>query len=658
MARRHMLLASAVLVLQSAIVVAQTPPSSAPRLAAPIVAPLRPGASALLAIDQNRTTVIDRIVTQWGGSLAQSSAALPAEQLRTLLSGLRADHLLAASLAGNLDGLRNAISTAVTSTAVVSPSLLHTKALGDANDDLVYTPINPCRIVDTRLGAGGFLGNDTERDWKVSRPGGNFTDQGGSSSDCAIPASPAAVLANFAVTGSSQPGVLFAWAFNQPAPTASTLNYAGGETIANAVIVPLAQGLTEDLSVFVSTGTDVVVDVVGYFKPPGGAGLYFVNGGNVFGTTAKLGTLDNQPVEIYANNQRVMRYAPNATSTNVIGGHANNLPYIGVIGATIGGGGAAGVSAAGLQCALGAFGDCRNAVSDTFGTVSGGAANFAGDGDLNATDSPFATVGGGLANTASSLAATVGGGWLNTASGTIATVGGGEGNTASGGGATVPGGYLNTASGNYSVAVGYANTAAGEVSFAAGAQATIPASAPGSFFWNDRAGAQSLPPNAHDEFIVIATNGIGMYTYKDFSHGCALVGTAGSWACTSDRATKTDFTTIEPRDVLARLVDMPITQWRWTGEAEAVRHMGPMAQDFRAAFGLGYDDKTITLVDNEGVALAAIQGLNQVVQEKDARIAALELKAESQQHELAQLRKTVEALLAKMGGDATVAIVH
>ena len=55
------------------------------------------GADALLAIDQNRTTVIDRIVTQWGEPLAQSSVRLSSEQLRTMLNGLRADHLLAAS---------------------------------------------------------------------------------------------------------------------------------------------------------------------------------------------------------------------------------------------------------------------------------------------------------------------------------------------------------------------------------------------------------------------------------------------------------------------------------------------------------------------------------------------------------------------------------
>ena len=100
--------------------------------------------------------------------------------------------------------MRDVVADALTAT----PRRPQTKALGDSTNDLVYTPINPCRIVDTRLGAGGFLGNNGARDWNTARPGGSFADQGGANNDCGIPAGPAAVLANFAVTGSSQPGVL------------------------------------------------------------------------------------------------------------------------------------------------------------------------------------------------------------------------------------------------------------------------------------------------------------------------------------------------------------------------------------------------------------------------------------------------------------------
>src|SRR5437870_1795695 len=73
--------------------------------------------NALLTIDQNRSTVVERVVTQWGDALAGSGAGLTKEQLQALLTGLRSDQLLAASLAGSLDGLRNVIANALTTTA-------------------------------------------------------------------------------------------------------------------------------------------------------------------------------------------------------------------------------------------------------------------------------------------------------------------------------------------------------------------------------------------------------------------------------------------------------------------------------------------------------------------------------------------------------------
>jgi hypothetical protein len=67
-----------------------------------------------------------------------------------------------------------------------------------------------------------------------------------------------------------------------------------------------------------------------------------------------------------------------------------------------------------------------------------------------------------------------------------------------------------------------------------------------------------------------------------------------------------------------------VSTWNYTAQDGSIRHMGPMAQDFRAAFGLGEDDTTISVVDEQGVALAAIQGLYGVVQRRSARIATQE----------------------------------
>jgi hypothetical protein len=83
---------------------------------------------------------------------------------------------------------------------------------------------------------------------------------------------------------------------------------------------------------------------------------------------------------------------------------------------------------------------------------------------------------------------------------------------------------------------------------------------------------------------------------------------------------------VDGRELLSRLAAIPIQKWNYKADDPSVRHIGPMAQDFHGAFGVGDSDKTIYTVDGNGVALASIQALYQMVQEKDQRIAALESK--------------------------------
>jgi hypothetical protein len=105
---------------------------------------------------------------------------------------------------------------------------------------------------------------------------------------------------------------------------------------------------------------------------------------------------------------------------------------------------------------------------------------------------------------------------------------------------------------------------------------------------------------------------------------------ANSFNNTSDRNVKANFAPASGREILQRLAGIQIQTWVFTNKP-TVRHIGPMAQDFHAAFGVGEDDKHIGTIDSEGVALAAIQGLNEAVTElraevqaKDERIARLE----------------------------------
>jgi hypothetical protein len=114
---------------------------------------------------------------------------------------------------------------------------------------------------------------------------------------------------------------------------------------------------------------------------------------------------------------------------------------------------------------------------------------------------------------------------------------------------------------------------------------------------------------------------------------------ATAFVNTSDRNAKENFVPVNPRTVLNKVAALPISTWNYK-EMRDGRHMGPTAQDFHAAFGLGGSDKTITTVDPDGVALAAIQGLNELLKEKDKKITRLEKR-------LCELEKTIHELADK-----------
>ena len=109
-----------------------------------------------------------------------------------------------------------------------------------------------------------------------------------------------------------------------------------------------------------------------------------------------------------------------------------------------------------------------------------------------------------------------------------------------------------------------------------------------------------------------------------------------SGAQPSDRNAKEHFESIDPRAILARVAMLPIERWSYKGEP--VRHLGPMAQDFAAAFRLGADDRHIFPLDAAGVALAALQGLHGLVQAQGTRLETLERELVALREETATLR--------------------
>lgn len=84
----------------------------------------------------------------------------------------------------------------------------------------------------------------------------------------------------------------------------------------------------------------------------------------------------------------------------------------------------------------------------------------------------------------------------------------------------------------------------------------------------------------------------------------------------SARDLKEDFAPVDGRDVLARLAAMPVTEWSFRSDPTRQRHIGPVAEDFQAAFGLGQEGKGLNLTDVNGVTIAALQGLHATVEEQ------------------------------------------
>ena len=141
--------------------------------------------------------------------------------------------------------------------------------IGNLSADLVFTPITPCRIVDTRV-LGGTIAAGTARGFKAWSATG-FAAQGGSATPCGIPQNTnvAALALNLVVVGPAADGYITAYPTGVAQPNASTLNYVAGDIVANGAIVKVSQAsLATDWTVFTYATTHFVADVTGYYAKP------------------------------------------------------------------------------------------------------------------------------------------------------------------------------------------------------------------------------------------------------------------------------------------------------------------------------------------------------------------------------------------------------
>jgi hypothetical protein len=149
----------------------------------------------------------------------------------------------------------------------------------------------------------------------------------------------------------------------------------------------------------------------------------------------------------------------------------------------------------------------------------------------------------------------------------------------------------------------------------------------GAFVWSGDS-SEDTGSFGNNTFTVRAEGGVRFYSANGEGTGVSLAAGSGTWTSLSDRNAKENFEQVDGTAILAKVAAMPVMTWNYKTQKAGIRHIGPMAQDFKKAFGIGETDTGITTVDADGVALAAIQGLVEELKERDQAID--ELKAELQ----------------------------
>ncbi|HEY0037459.1 MAG TPA: tail fiber domain-containing protein [Longimicrobium sp.] len=211
-------------------------------------------------------------------------------------------------------------------------------------------------------------------------------------------------------------------------------------------------------------------------------------------------------------------------------------------------------------------------------------------------------------------------------------------------------GYTVRAGGQGSVALGYRTTANNDYAVAIGYRASNNTHT-GTMVMGDESTTDSVRNQADNEFraryiggfrLRVSAAANGNTPGAGGNVGCDLTPAVPTWTCASSRTLKTDYLSVDGEDVLRRVHDLPITTWTMTGGDHRVRHIGPVAEDFHRAFGMGLGPTTIGLGDIDGVNLAAAKAL-------ELRTARLQAQLDERTAEVAALRGVLDEALRRVG---------
>ena len=232
---------------------------------------------------------------RWADAMAPQFAQASLAQLQRAAQARDFQAMNDALLSG---GVRSAGAAKPASAAVPTASRTSApptaKALGDIDKDLVYVPVTPCRILDTRVVGGPIMANSF-RDFDLTDVV-RFAGQGGDTSNCNVgdKGSFAAAALNITVVTPNMAGYITAFPYLASQPTAATINYVAGDIRNGLAIVRLDQTpATYEFSVYSFAQTHLVADVVGYFREPEATGLECVTVSSAQASGRGLATADS-----------------------------------------------------------------------------------------------------------------------------------------------------------------------------------------------------------------------------------------------------------------------------------------------------------------------------------------------------------------------------
>ncbi|HEY1136210.1 MAG TPA: hypothetical protein VGE64_01840 [Xanthomonadaceae bacterium] len=231
-----------------------------------------------------RGALIRSFVLKWGGH---------AERVYGVDVHAWSQRMVPAFVHGDADNLRDAVRRDTFASALsalngraprvdertIARAPIVARALGDVAQDLVFTPVQPCRIVDTRIAQGAVAAGQVRSYGAAGRS--HYIDQGGSTTNCGLQSElPGAVMLSVTAVTPAQAGYATVFTAGATRPETASVNYVAGAVVNNAAVVRVPNpAATYDFSIFSYATSDYVVDVIGYFAAPRATALSCVDSG-------------------------------------------------------------------------------------------------------------------------------------------------------------------------------------------------------------------------------------------------------------------------------------------------------------------------------------------------------------------------------------------